>query len=435
MFWLFTANVGCIGDPISGIQCALDVSDSPTAPAGAGLGEQVRQSMEVEEGGALDHCTANDNMNCRMISALRRCQSGRVTRRTFCSSDRVQKNGPTGIVFMNMGGPRTVSETGDFLSRLFHDGDLIPLPFQSTLAPFIAKRRTPKIEKQYADIGGGSPILKWTQEQASGMVKILDELSPATAPHRPYVAFRYAHPLTETCLDEMKRDGVSRAVAFSQYPQYSCSTTGSSLNELYRHLIKNSKDGPSPIKWSVIDRWPTHPGLIEAFAVHVERALESYDPLVRSKVILLFSAHSLPMSVVNRGDTYPSEVAATVHAVMKRLNYQNPYRLVWQSYAKKGVNDMLLIPIAFTSDHIETLFELDLEYIQDAKEAGLTGVKRVESLNADPIFVRALADIAATHLKTADSNPTSTQMTLRCPGCINNTCLKSKEYFSQREIS
>jgi ferrochelatase len=173
---------------------------------------------------------------------------------------------PTGVVFMNMGGPRTVPETGDFLSRLFHDGDLIPLPFQSTLAPFIAKRRTPKIEKQYEDIGGGSPILKWTQEQASGMVKILDELSPQTAPHRPYVAFRYAHPLTETCLEEMKRDGVTRAVAFSQYPQYSCSTTGSSINELYRQLIKDSKDQPPSIKWSVIDRWPTHPGLIEVCA-------------------------------------------------------------------------------------------------------------------------------------------------------------------------
>ncbi|PLW50429.1 hypothetical protein PCANC_07609 [Puccinia coronata f. sp. avenae] len=396
-------------------------------------------------------------MNGRFIPRLLSCKPKpnglRGRYRNFGFSNQIRKNAPTGVVFMNMGGPRTVPETGDFLSRLFHDGDLIPLPFQSTLAPFIAKRRTPKIEKQYEDIGGGSPILKWTQEQASGMVKILDELSPQTAPHRPYVAFRYAHPLTETCLEEMKRDGVTRAVAFSQYPQYSCSTTGSSINELYRQLIKDSKDQPPSIKWSVIDRWPTHPGLIEAFAVHIERALESYDPLVRSKVILLFSAHSLPMSVVNRGDTYPSEVAATVHAVMKRLNYRNPYRLVWQSqvgpsawlgpqtsdalkgYAKKGVNDMLLIPIAFTSDHIETLFELDLEYIEEAKEAGLTGVKRVESLNADPIFVRALADIVAEHLKTADSSPTSTQMTLRCPGCINTTCLKSKQYFSQREIS
>ncbi|MBW0494396.1 hypothetical protein O181_034111 [Austropuccinia psidii MF-1] len=362
------------------------------------------------------------------------------------------QNGLTGIVLMNMGGPSKVAETGEFLSRLFHDKDLIPLPFQSTLAPFIAKRRTPRIEEQYQKIGGGSPILKWTREQGAAMVKILDELSPSTAPHRPYVAFRYAHPLTEECVEEMRRDGVTRAVAFSQYPQYSCSTTGSSLNELYRKLHKLPKDQQNAINWSVIDRWPTHPGLVEAFATHIEQSLETYDPAIRSQVILLFSAHSLPMSVVNRGDTYPAEVAATVNAVMQRLKFSNPYRLVWQSqvgpsawlgpqtsdsikgYAKKGANDILLVPIAFTSDHIETLFELDLEYIEEAKEMGLTGVKRVESLNADPIFVRAMADIVADHLKKSQSSPTSPQMRLRCPDCINPTCLKSKNYFSQQSL-
>ncbi|EGG03916.1 uncharacterized protein MELLADRAFT_49320 [Melampsora larici-populina 98AG31] len=376
----------------------------------------------------------------RRLSHLREARSG-------------HSHGPTGVVLMNMGGPRTVDETGDFLSRLFHDGDLIPLPFQSTLAPFIAKRRTPKIEEQYAKIGGGSPILRWTTEQGEGMCKLLDELSPQTAPHRPYVAFRYARPLTEDCLETMTQDGVTRAVAFSQYPQYSCSTTGSSLNELYRQLIKKSESEKRSIEWSVIDRWPTHPGLVEAFAQHIETSLATYDPTVRSNVILLFSAHSLPMSVVNRGDTYPSEVAATVHAVMHRLKHKNPYRLVWQSqvgpsawlgpqtidaikgYAKKGVNDLLLVPIAFTSDHIETLFELDLEYIEEAKEMGMTGVKRVESLNADPVFVRAMADIVAEHLSLPSHSRTGRQLGLRCPDCVNPTCLKAKTFFSQQSMT
>lgn len=176
-------------------------------------------------------------------------------------------------------------ETGDFLSRLFHDGDLIPLPFQSFLAPLIAKRRTPKIEAQYTSIGGGSPILSWTKKQGEGMVKLLDELSPATAPHKAYVAFRYARPLTEDCLSEMKKDGVERAVAFTQYPQYSCSTTGSSINEMWRE-IKYGFDtksggltkpavpaavapvvaGEKEIQWSVIDRWGLHPGFIDVSA-------------------------------------------------------------------------------------------------------------------------------------------------------------------------
>lgn len=145
--------------------------------------------------------------------------------------------------------------------------DLIPLPFQSTLAPLIARRRTPKIEAQYAAIGGGSPILKWTRTQGEGMVKLLDELSPDTAPHKAYVAFRYANPLTETCLDEMKRDGVERAIAFTQYPQYSCSTTGSSFNEMWKQSVEFGKgkaaESGKEFQWSVIDRWGTHLGFID----------------------------------------------------------------------------------------------------------------------------------------------------------------------------
>jgi hypothetical protein len=166
-----------------------------------------------------------------------------------------------GIVMLNMGGPSTLPEVHDFLHRLFSDGDLIPLPMQSMLAPWIARRRTPQIEKQYADIGGGSPILKYTELQGSGMCNLLDELSPATAPHKHYVAFRYAKPLVEETVAQMKKDGIRRAVAFTQYPQYSCSTTGSSLNELYRRGLAGEV-GPD-VKWSVIDRWGRDPGLVE----------------------------------------------------------------------------------------------------------------------------------------------------------------------------
>ena len=153
-----------------------------------------------------------------------------------------------------------VSETHDFLRNLFSDGDLIPLPFQSILAPWIAKRRTPQIEKQYADIGGGSPILRWTETQGEGMAALLDELHPTTAPHKSYVAFRYARPLADETARRMKEDGVRRAIAFTQYPQYSCSTTGSSLNDIYRKYRAGLFSG---ISWSVIDRWGTHPGFVQ----------------------------------------------------------------------------------------------------------------------------------------------------------------------------
>jgi ferrochelatase len=347
----------------------------------------------------------------------------------------------------------------DFLGRLFADADLIPLGrFQTYLGPLIARRRTPKIQKQYAEIGGGSPIRKWSEYQCEEMCKLLDKMSPETAPHKPYVAFRYAAPLTETMYNQMLADGFGngkggRAVAFTQYPQYSCSTTGSSLNELWkwRNRLEGKRasgdaEPAGAIEWSVIDRWPTHPGLVEAFAQNIEAQLKTYPEEKRKEVVLLFSAHSLPMDVVNRGDPYPAEVAATVHAVMQRLNFSNPYRLCWQSqvgpkawlgaqtqdtvmeYVKRGQTDLILVPIAFTSDHIETLYELDLEVMH---EANSPGVKRAESLNGSPVFIQALADIAHAHLKKGE--PCSAQMTLRCQGCKSDRCLESKKFFAGKQ--
>jgi ferrochelatase len=146
------------------------------------------------------------------------------------------------------------------------------------------------------------------------MCKILDKISPETAPHKPYTAFRYADPLTEEMYNKLLEDGFGngkggRAVAFTQYPQYSCSTTGSSLNELWKWRQRlEGKDAEEPVRpsdgtitWSVIDRWPVHSGLVEAFAQNIEAKLAEYPEGRRKDVVLLFSAHSLPMSVVNRG--------------------------------------------------------------------------------------------------------------------------------------
>ncbi|KAF8475823.1 putative mitochondrial ferrochelatase [Kalaharituber pfeilii] len=367
---------------------------------------------------------------------------------TFLAGDR-QKHGGSGtaIVLLNMGGPSTIPEVHNFLSRLFADNDLIPLgPLQKYLGPLIARRRTPKIEHQYTVIGGGSPIRRWSEYQAAETCKLLDKLHPSTAPHKPYVAFRYADPLTEEMFESLLKDGIKRAVAFTQYPQYSCSTTGSSLNELWR--LARKMDPNNTIEWSVIDRWPAHSGFVDVIAKHIEDTLNTYPAEKRDDVILLFSAHSLPMSVVNRGDPYPAEVAATVHAVMSRLGFRNPYRLVWQSqvgpspwlgaqtsatvegYVKKGKTDMVLIPIAFTSDHIETLHELDLEIIKESKQPG---IKRAESLNGDPLFIEALADIAKMHLESGEK--CSRQLALRCPMCVNLRCQEQKKFFAGQKNS
>lgn len=253
--------------------------------------------------------------------------------------------------------------------------------------------------------------------------------------------------------DGFGRGKGGRAVAFTQYPQYSCSTTGSSLNELWKwrnrlegKRVTGEVETEGSIAWSVIDRWPVHPGLVEAFAQNIEATLATYPPEKRNDVVLLFSAHSLPMSVVNRGDPYPAEVAATVYAVMQRLGMTNPYRLVWQSqvgpsawlgaqtsdtvqeYVKKGQTDLVLIPIAFTSDHIETLYELDHEIIG---ETGIDTIRRAESLNGSPVFIKALADLAKEHLER--NVACSPQMLLRCPACVSERCAESKKFFAGQQ--
>lgn len=347
-----------------------------------------------------------------------------------------EARGPTGIVMMNLGGPRDLEGVNPFLNALFKDREIIQLPMQDFLGPFIANRRTKKIQQHYQEIGGGSPIQHWTEEQGRGMVERLDRISPETAPHRFYVAFRYIDPTSDDALKAMAADGVKRAVAFTQYPQFSCSTTGSSVNELWRAARRTGlKDA---FRWSVIDRWPVHAGFADAMAETVRMGLQNFAEEERDDVLLLFSAHSLPLDVINRGDSYPAEVGASVHEVMQRLGYRHEYLVAYQSdvgpvpwlgpstehvikeLGKKKIKKVLVVGIAFTSDHIETLHELDIEYGELAHEVGITQFHRAPAFNGMPEFQDALADIVADHLRSGEA--ASPNYGFRCPGCVNPQC-------------
>jgi ferrochelatase len=342
----------------------------------------------------------------------------------------------TGIVMLNLGGPATLDDVGPFLLELFADREIIQLPFQRWLGPFIARRRTPRVRGLYAAIGGGSPILRYTEAQGRGMVARLDRLSPETAPHRFYIAFRYAPPSSDDALRMMQADGVERAVAFTQYPQFSCSTTGSSLNELWRAASRTGlRDA---FEWSILDRWPVHPSFIEAMTETVRDGLGQFAPADREKVLILFSAHSLPLDVIDRGDSYPQEVGASVQRVVERLGTSNPYILAYQSdvgpvrwlgpstaqvlrrLGARGQKHVLVVPIAFTSDHIETLSELDREYGEVAHEAGITHYRRAPALNDRPRFLDALAEMVRDHLKSGAVY--SSQYSTHCAGCTNPQC-------------
>jgi len=187
-----------------------------------------------------------------------------------------------------------------------------------------------------------------------------------------------------------------------------------------------------------VDRWPVHPGFIEAMTETVREGLSRFAPSVRDRVTILFSAHSLPLDVIDRGDSYPQEVGASVQRVVECLSAPNPFILAYQSdvgpvrwlgpsteqvirrLGGRGQRELLVVPIAFTSDHIETLSELDQEYGEVAHEVGITQYVRAPALNTRPRFLDALAEIVRDHLRGGATY--STQYTTRCAGCTNPQC-------------
>lgn len=358
-----------------------------------------------------------------------------------------KRNVKTGIVMINMGGPEKLDQVEDYLQRVLTDRDLVQFPIaQKRFGMWIAKRRTPEVIKKYEEIGGGSPILKWTKLQGKLLCDNLDKLSPATAPHKPYVAFRYASPYTNDALEELEKDKVQHAILFSQYPQYCCATTGSSFNEIYRYFEKNGI--PSGLKLSVIERWSTNSHLAKCFAANITKELEKIPEDNRNDAIILFSAHSIPLKAVNRGDPYPSEVGATVHQVMGELDFKYAYQIVWQSkvgpipwlgpmtddaikeYVKQGKKTFVVVPIAFVNEHIETLHELDIEYCKDlAKEVGVDFIRRVPAPNDHPMFIEGITNIVLNHLNT--NALVSPKFLKRCPHCVNMSCLKTKRWFAE----
>ncbi|EGC37545.1 ferrochelatase [Dictyostelium purpureum] len=385
--------------------------------------------------------------NSKINNELKNCYL-QLIKRYYTSNNNNNNNKKikTGILMLNLGGPSNLNEVEPFLTRLFTDKEIFKLPFQQYTGTLIAKRRAPTVRKLYASIGGGSPIRKWTDLQGEKLSKLLDEISPETAPHKHYIGFRYSDPLIADTLDEMKNDDVERVIAFSQYPQFSCTTTGSSLNNLWKTL--EEKDMKGHFKWSIIDRWQNHEGFIKATTHKVEKAIKQYYNKLNEqnsgnsssgsnnndKPVLVFSAHSLPMSTVEKGDPYPQEVSETVCKVMESLGKDKyEYMLAWQSKVgplpwlspktsfvidqlAKNKRNAIVIPIAFTSDHIETLSEIDIELQEHAKKAGMKLLVRSEALNDDPLIISAMADLVKSHLSSNNSIH-SKQYHLKCPGC------------------
>jgi ferrochelatase len=314
------------------------------------------------------------------------------------------------IVMFQLGGPDSQAAVEPFLYNLFCDPDIINFPgaflARKALAKLISTTRSKVVGQHYAEIGGGSPIRRLTEQQARALQETL-------RPHlnaRTMVAMRYWHPDTAEALAALESEPYDELVLLPLYPHYSFATTRSSLREWdrqYEARMKTKSVPRPPVK--VIDHFYDHPDYIAGIVERINSVLQEVpDP---ENVQLVFSAHGLPMTLVETGDPYPQHIEQTVQLVRQLGAWPNPHVLCYQSkvgpqkwlqpsltatiehLAKSGVKRMLVIPVAFLTEHIETLHEINIEARAEAKHLGVKDFYLMPALNDSPLLIRALADL------------------------------------------
>ncbi len=308
---------------------------------------------------------------------------------------------PIGVVLLNLGGPEKIGDVEPFLYNLFSDRKIIRLsPFpllQKFIARRIARKRGPKSSESYRKIGGGSPLNRITAEQGRALEETLSDQGRFTVT----MAMRYWHPYATETLSELHGQGIRKVIALTLYPHYSIATTGSSLDDLQSVARKFS---PS-FAMVEISSWPDNSGYVTALVQTIRDGMQQFDG---GEVQLVYSAHSLPQKFIKEGDPYVEHLQRTIAAVEKevsiagRLCYQSrsgPVRWLspstpemLESLASEGCKNVLMVPISFVSDHVETLYEIDMLYRDMATDLGMR-LERTESLNTNPIFIAALKEL------------------------------------------
>ncbi len=321
-----------------------------------------------------------------------------------------------GVLLLNLGGPERLEDVRPFLFNLFSDPEIIRLPFrwmQTPLAAMISSMRASKSQQNYREIGGGSPLRRITEEQAIALEK---QLQKQGYDARVYIGMRYWNPFTEEALAQIKRDGVEQLAVLPLYPQFSISTSGSSFRLLEK--LWHEDASLDKIDYTLIPSWYNRPGYLRAMAQLIAQELDKFpNP---DSVHVFFSAHGVPVSYVEEaGDPYQQEIEDCAARIMKTLDRPNDYTLAYQSrvgpvdwlqpytedalvdLAEQGVRDMVVVPISFVSEHIETLQEIDIEYREVAESAGIENFHRVPALNTHPTFIEDLANLTVESLNAA----------------------------------
>jgi ferrochelatase len=331
-----------------------------------------------------------------------------------------------GVVLMNLGGPDKLEDIEPFLYNLFMDPAIIDIPLRGILrhwlCSFIASKRSKKVGHDYNLIGGGSPINGLTREQADALDANLNEHYGETneVSFKVYIAMRYWKPFSEDIAQQMQRDGITKVVLLPLYPHYSKTTTGSSL--IYWWMLE--KEGEIP-KWptAYVYEYAAHPKLIQAISERIDEGLARFPESVRDQVQLLFSAHGTPLyEMKDRRDPYCCLVHATAEQVMKYRQNDLPFHVAFQSkvgpaewltpstpdklqeLAGRGYKAVLINPVAFVTDHIETAYELDIQIRAEAVKWGIEHYLVTGGLNSHPKFIEALAESAMSQVRFAESS-------------------------------
>jgi ferrochelatase len=312
----------------------------------------------------------------------------------------------TGVVLFQLGGPDSLEAIEPFLFNLFCDPDIIDFPFarigRKPLAKLISSTRARKVQHHYAAIGGCSPIRRFTEQQALALQRRLNESGMDA---RCFVAMRYWHPFTAEAIEQVRAAECDEVVLLPMYPQYSSTTTGSSLNEWRRRFHDE-------LPVYCVEPFYRHHLYLNALAEKIEETLARFPHPGRPE--LVFSAHSVPVSVIEGGDPYQRQIEETVEMLMQRGGWSNRHRLCYQSkvgaskwlqpslhktlrtLAAEKVSEVCIVPISFVSDHVETLGEIDHEARHEAAALGIRQFEMMPGLNNSPKFISALADLVET---------------------------------------
>lgn len=312
------------------------------------------------------------------------------------------------VVLFNLGGPDSLEAVEPFLFNLFSDPAIIglPWPMRRPIARIIARRRALTANRIYAQIGGGSPLLRNTEAQAAALQERLARHDRV----KVFSCMRYWHPMSDAVAASVQAFEADMIVLLPLYPQFSSTTTASSLAAWRRSARAIGLAVPTQL----VCCYPTAPGFVAAAAALIRRGLAEAEAAAAQRIRILFSAHGLPKKVVRRGDPYPAQVRRTAQAVANELGLADGHWTVcFQSrvgplewigpYAddeirragKDGVS-LVLFPVAFVSEHSETLVELDIDYRHLAEQSGVTCYVRVPTVGTQPAFIDALAELVRT---------------------------------------